>query len=96
MLWGMINGRLNEAQNYKMNSRVKLMKKIKRESKKWWKRRKEGEETLISFLEPSYTNKDLTLKANSNIKGMKIPCSETETQNRVGCTKKLHESRVGV
>ena len=30
----MINGRLNEAQNYKMNSRVKLMKKIKRESKK--------------------------------------------------------------
>ena len=61
------------------------MEKSKIESKRWKKRRKEA---LISFLEPIYTNKDLTLKANSKIKGMKIPCSKTKTQSRVGCTKK--------
>ena len=61
------------------------MEKSKIESKRWKKRRKEA---LISFLEPIYTNKDLTLKANSKIKGMKIPCSKTETQSRVSCTKK--------
>ena len=61
------------------------MEKSKIESKRWKKRRKEA---LISFLGPIYTNKDLTLKANSTIKGMKIPCSKAETQSRVGCTKK--------
>ena len=61
------------------------MENSKIESKRWKKRR---EEALISFLGPIYTNKYLTLKANSKIKGMKIPCSKSETQSRVGCIKK--------
>ena len=61
------------------------MKKSKIESQRWKKRRKEAP---ISFVRPIFTNKDLTLKANSKIKGMKIPCSKTETQSRVDYTKK--------
>ena len=59
------------------------MSKIKSEEG----RKREGEKALISFLCLIYTNKDLTLKANSKIKGMKIPCSKIEAQSRVGCTK---------
>ena len=44
-------------------------------------RRRGEEEALISFLGPIYTNEDLTLKANSKIKGMKIPCSKTDAQS---------------
>ena len=61
------------------------METSKIESKRWKNRR---EEALISFLGPIYTNKYLTIKANLKIKGMKIPCSKTETQSRDGCTKK--------
>ena len=47
----------------------------------------EGEEgTLISFLGPIYTNKDLTLKANSKIK-MKMSYSKTVVQIQVSWPK---------
>ena len=60
------------------------MSKIKSRGKKERRRRRreeEEKETLISFLGSIYTNKDLTLKANSKIKRMKISCSKTEAQS---------------
>ena len=50
------------------------------------RREEEEEETLISFLGPIYTNKDLTLKAKSKIK-VKISYSKTVAQSRVGWPK---------